>query len=397
MTRTLSAGQARRIVLAAQGLAATPRRPPTRRAFRSLARQLGALQIDSVNVMVRAHYMPPFARLGAYPTQMLEREAWGRRPSLFEYWGHAASLMPVELQPLFRWRMDRARGRGGKSYLGRLAAERPDFIAGVLAEIRRRGPVTGGDFAEGPRKSGWWNWSDGKSALEWLFYVGDITTRTRRGFERVYDLTERVLPAEVLDRPTPPEAEAKRELVLIAARAMGVADVADLADYFRILQSEAKAAAEALAVEGLLERVKVEGWRGTAYLAAGTRLPRRAEGAALLSPFDNLIWRRERTERLFGLRYRIGIYTPADQREHGYYVYPFLLGDRLAARVDLKADRKAGALLVQAAHLEAGADPDAVVGPLARALAEAAEWQGLGEVAVMKKGGLSTALSREFD
>jgi hypothetical protein len=397
MSRTLSASQARRIALAAQGLAAPrPPRPAGRRAFRAIARSLGALQIDSVNVMVRAHYMPPFARLGAYAPALLEEEAWGRRPSLFEYWGHAASLMPVELQPLFRWRMAWARARGGKSYLGRLAAERPDYVAEVLAEIRRRGPVTGGDFADGPRQGGWWSWSNGKQALEWLFYVGEITTRTRRGFERVYDLTERVIPSEVLSRPTPSEADAKRELVRIAAEAMGVADVADLADYFRILQSDAKAAAESLAEAGALERVKVEGWRGAAYLAAGARQPRRAAGAALLSPFDNLIWRRERAERLFGLRYRIGIYTPADQREHGYYVYPFLLGETIAARVDLKADRKAGKLMVQAAHLEPPAEAEAVIGPLAAELAALAAWQGLGEIAVAKKGGLSTALSREF-
>ena len=397
MTRTLSASQARRIALAAQGLAAPrPARPAGRRAFRALARSLGALQIDSVNVLVRAHYMPPFSRLGAYAPGTLDEEAWGKRPSLFEYWGHAASLMPIELQPLFRWRMVRARGRGGKSYLGELAAERPDYVAEVLAEIRRRGPVTGGAFAEGPRRSGWWNWSDGKKALEWLFYVGEITTRTRRGFERVYDLTERVIPPAILARPTPSEADAKRALVRIAAEAMGVADVADLADYFRILQADAKAAAESLVEEGVLERAKVEGWRGQAYVVVAARVPRRAAGAALLSPFDNLIWRRERTSRLFGLRYRIGIYTPADQREHGYYVYPFLLGETIAARVDLKADRKAGRLMVQAAHLEPGADEGAVAEALASELAAAAAWQGLSEIAVAKKGGLATALSRKF-
>jgi hypothetical protein len=397
MSRTLSASQARRIALAAQSLAAPrPARAVTRRGFRALAGRLGALQIDSVNVMVRAHYMPPFSRLGGYAPGLLEDEAWGQRPSLFEYWGHAASLMPIELQPLLRWRMARAHETKTKSYLAALARERPDYVAEVLAEIRRRGPVTGGEFAAGPRKSGWWNWSDGKSALEWLFYAGEITTRTRRGFERVYDLTERVIPPRILAQPTPSEADAKRELVRIAARALGVADVADLADYFRILQADAKAAAEDLVAEGMLERVKVEGWRGPTYLAADAKLPRQASGAALLSPFDNLIWRRERAERLFGLRYRIGIYTPAAQREHGYYVYPFLLGERIAARVDLKADRKSGRLLAQAAHLEPGEAAEAVARPLAAELAALAAWQGLGEVAVAKTGGLATALSREF-
>jgi hypothetical protein len=399
MSRTLSAGQARRIALAAQGLAApAAAKPVTRRAVRALASRLGFIQLDSVNVFVRAHYMPLFARLGVHPTTHLDDEAWGRRPSLFEYWGHAAVLMPVALQPLFRWKMERARTSERKSGLAQFGRENRAYIDHVLAEVRRRGPVTGGDFApEGPREAGWWNWSEGKSALEWLFWAGLITTRTRRGFERVYDLTERVIPAPILDIPTPSLADAQCELVRISAEAMGVATLADLADNFGLLQSDARARVRELIEAGTLEEVRIEGWRAPAYLATGAKLPRRASGAALLAPFDNLIWRRERTERLFGLRYRIGIYTPAAQREHGYYVYPFLLGERIAARVDLKADRKSGRLLVQAAHLEPGAAEDAVLGPLAEALARAAAWQGLGEVAVAKKGGLATALSRKFD
>jgi uncharacterized protein YcaQ len=399
MSRTLSAGQARRIVLAAQGLAGPAAdRPVTRRAVRTLADRLGFIQLDSVNVFVRAHYMPPFARLGAYPTSHLDEEAWGRRPSLFEYWGHAAVLMPVGLQPLFRWKMARAQNSQRPSGLAKFGRENRAYVAEVLAEVRRRGPVTGGDFApEGPREAGWWNWSEGKSALEWLFWAGEITTRTRRVFERVYDLTERVIPAEVLATPTPAVADATRELVRISAEAMGVATVADLADNFGMLQVDAKARVLELVEAGVVEAVRVEGWRAPAYLATGARLPRKADGAALLAPFDNLIWRRERTERLFGLRYRIGIYTPAARREDGYYVYPFLLGEKIAARVDLKADRKAGKLLVQAAHLEPGAAADEVLAPLAEALARAAAWQGLGDVAVAKKGGLATALSGKFD
>jgi hypothetical protein len=399
MTRSLSPAQARRIALAAQGLAAPrPAKPATRRAFRGMATRLGAIQLDSVNVFSRAHYMPAFARLGAYPHALLEAEAWGRKPSLFEFWGHAAALMPVEMQPLFRWKMERARHRGGKSALAALRREKGAYIDHVLEEVRRRGPVTGGDFApEAKREAGWWNWSEGKSALEWLFWVGLITTKTRRGFERVYDLTERVIPAHILALPTPSAADAQRELVRIAARAMGVATAGDLADYFRIYQADAKARALELVEAGALELVGVPGWRGPVFLATEAKLPRHATGAALLSPFDNMIWGRERTERLFAMRYRIGIYTPAAEREHGYYVYPFLLGDRIAARVDLKADRKAGRLLVQAAHLEPGALEDEVVGPLAEELRLAAGWQGLGEIAVMKKGGLSAALSREFD
>jgi uncharacterized protein YcaQ len=341
--------------------------------------------------------MPAFSRLGPYAPALLEAAAWGRRPNLFEYWGHVACLMPVEMQPLFRWRMEQARANERTGGLFEFARERGDYIASVLEQIRQRGPVTGGDFApEARRKAGWWSWSEGKMALEWLFYAGLITTKTRRAFERVYDLTERVIPADILALPTPSKADAHRELVRVAAEAMGIATVADLADYFRILQAEAKARADELVEAGALEKVAVDGWRGHVYLAAGARLPRRATGAALLSPFDNMIWRRERTERMFGLRYRIGIYTPADQREHGYYVYPFLMDDALVARVDLKADRAAGRLLVQAAHLEAGADAGETAARLAAELASVAAWQGLGEVAVMKKGGLAAALSREI-
>jgi len=400
MTRTLSASQARRIALAAQGLAAPrPDKPVGPAAFRKLARRLGAIQIDSVNVFVRTHYMPAFSRLGDYPAGLLEKEAWGRRPSLFEYWGHAASFMPVEWQPLFRWRMEVGRkGRDGrKDRLTAFAREKQAYIDEVLAQIARRGPVTGGDFApEGPLKSGWWEWSDGKIALEWLFRAGLITTKTRRGFERVYDLTERVMPPAVLGAPTPSAADAKRELVLTSARAMGVATVADLADYFRLLQAEVRTSLAELIEAGAVEEVRVEGWRERAYLATDAKLPRRATGAALLSPFDNMIWRRERTERMFEARYRIGLYTPAAQRDEGYYVLMFLLGERIAARVDLKADRKLGALLVQAAHLEPGADETETSTALAAELRAIAAWQGLGDIAVAKKGGLSTALSREF-
>jgi len=399
MSRTLSAAQARRIAVAAQGLAAPkPARPVTARGLRTLAGRLGALQLDSVNVFARTHYMPTFSRLGPYDPAILEREAWGRRRSLFEYWGHAASLLPLQLQPLLRWKMERARQGRGKTWLGSFGSERRRFVDDVLAEIARRGAVTGADFAPaGPRKSGWWEWTDGKRALEWLFWIGLITTKTRRGFERVYDLTERVIPADILALPTPSEADAQRELVRRSAEAMGVATVGDLADYFRLpYQADAKARALELVEQGVLEEVGVPGWRGPVFLHVGAKLPRRAAGAALLSPFDNLIWRRERTERVFGVRYRIGLYTPAAQRQHGYYVYPFLLGDRLAAQVDLKADRKAGALLVQAAHLEPGAGEDEVTGPLAAELSRAAAWQGLADVRIAKKGGLAAALSREF-
>jgi hypothetical protein len=396
MARDLSARQARRIALAAQGLAARrPEGPAKRRDLRKLADRLGAIQIDSVNVLARAHYLPAFSRLGVYPLTLLEDEAWGKRPSLFEYWGHAASLMPLALQPLLRWRMTRTRGmRDG--HWGSFALERRNYIGQVLAEVERRGPVTGGDFADGPRKSGWWNWSHGKHALEWLFAAGLIATKTRRGFERVYDLIERVIPATVLDRPTPDEADAHRALLMIAARAMGVATEGDLRDYFRLPVVETRARLADLIAAGELQLVDVEGWRQRAYLVADAKAPRRLAACALLSPFDNLIWRRERTERLFGARVRLEIYTPAHKREHGYYVLPFLLGESIAARVDLKADRKARRLLVQAAHLEPGADRAAVVPCLAGELARLANWLSLNEVAVFKKGNLAAALRHEL-
>ena len=399
MSRSLSARQARRIALAAQGLAAArPEGPVTRRRFRQLSKRLGAIQLDSVNVVVRTHYLPAFSRLGAYPLSMLDTEAWGKKPSLFEYWGHMASLQPVTLQPLLRWRMEEARsGLGTWKHLARFGRERRDYIEAVLCEIERRGPVTGADFADpGPRKSGWWEWSNGKQALEWLFWAGLITTKTRRGFERVYDLTERVLPRAVVEAPTPSAPEAQRALIMIAARAMGVATSGDLRDYFRLpVEGFASRLAE-LVEAGALERVTVQGWRQGAYLVADAAVPRRLAAAALLSPFDNLIWRRERTEQLFGARIRLEIYTPSHKREHGYYVLPFLLGETIAARVDLKSDRKAGRLLVQAAHLEPGATALETAPALAGELARLAGWLGLAQVSVIGRGALAGPLAREL-
>jgi uncharacterized protein YcaQ len=379
----LSAAQARRIAIAAQGLAGPPPSGAVTPArLKRLVTALGVIQIDSVNVLTRSHYLPPFARLGAYPREMLDTAAWGEKPVLFEYWGHEASFLPVASQPLFRWRMARARAGETWSGLAAFGRERRDYIDAVFRRIEQEGPLTGGDFADAPRQAGWWNWSHGKRALEWLFWAGAITTRTRRGFERVYDLTERVLPPAVIDAPTPSEAEAQRDLLRIAARAMGVATAGDLRDYFRLPVAEFKDRLAELVDAGDLTPVVVAGWDRPAYLARDARIPRRASGAALLSPFDNLIWRRERTERLFGLRYRIEIYTPAHKRTHGYYVLPFLLGDALAARVDLKADRQAGVLRVQAAHVEGGA-PMETPGGLARALWRMAHWLGLRQIAIM--------------
>jgi uncharacterized protein YcaQ len=395
VTETLSPRTARRIALSAQGFGRAHPATPGRKHVRDLVRRLGVVQIDSVNVVTRTHYLPAFSRLGDYPREALEAEAWGGRRGLFEYWGHEASLLPLELQPLLRWRMERAREGAMWTGLARFGREKRDYIDGVLDEIERRGPVTGADFAEGPRgQPGWWSWSDGKRALEWLFWAGLITTKTRRGFERVYDLTERALPGRIIDLPTPTEADAQRDLVRLAARAMGVATLADLRDYFRLPLADARARVVELAEAGELVAVAVKGWRQPAYLDPQARRPRGVRAAALLSPFDNLIWTRDRTERLFGVKVRLEIYTPAHKRAHGYYVLPFLQDEAITARVDLKSDRQAGVLRVQAAWREPDATPDTAA-RLGVELRRMSAWLGLGEVEVAGKGDLAEALDAE--
>jgi uncharacterized protein YcaQ len=354
----ISAAEARRIALAAQGLA-EPRRPDGR-AVRRLFDRVALVQIDSVNVLSRAHYLPGFARLGPYPREALDRAAHFAPRRLFEYWGHEASLMPVGLHPLLRWRMARAHDEawGG---MRRVARERPELLRDVLEQVRERGPIAARDLAEQrPRRSGpWWDWSESKKAIELLFWSGEVTSaRRRETFERLYDLPERVLPRAVLDAPTPAPEDAQRELVRIAARALGVAALPELRDYFRLPADAIRARVGELAEAGELLPVEVEGWDVPAWLHRDARIPRRVDARALLGPFDNLLWERGRVERLFGFRFRLEIYVPAPKRVHGYYVLPFLLGDRLVARVDLKADRRAGALLVHAVHHEPGAPPE---------------------------------------
>ncbi len=380
----IGAAQARRIALSACGFGERRTESPSGRHLSRVTQRLGLVQIDSVNVLARAHLVPFFSRLGPYDPTLLDRLAYGgRRRQLFEYWGHEASLIRVELQPCLRWRMERARaGQGIYGGLAKLRAEQPVFIDAALEEVRRRGPLAARDLAEGGTgKGSWWGWSDGKRALEWLFWAGLLTTKTRRpGFDRVYDLPERVLPPEIAAAPTPSPADAQRELVRVASRALGIATERDLRDYFRLSPEDARAAIASLVENGDLLPVDVEGWRNPAYLDPDARFPRRVEAAALVSPFDPLVWERSRAERLFGFRYRLEIYTPAPKREHGYYVLPFLLRDRIAARLDLKADRQSGQLLVLSLHLEPGADPDEVRPALDRELAEMARWLGLTEV-----------------
>jgi len=392
----LTAGEARRIALAAQGFA-TPRPtgPVSRRQLLKQIERLGVVQIDSVNVVSRTHYLPAFSRLGAYPRTMLEDLAWKKKRPLFEYWAHEASLLPLESQPLFRWRMEDAyEGRGVWKGVARFLRERREFVDKVLDEIRTRGPLSAGELEMGHKgEGGWWGWSEAKRAVECLFWTGELTTATRRGtFERVYGLPEKVLPKAILELPTPSREDAHRALYRQAIRAMGVAASKDLRDYFRMPVEGAKARMAELVEDGSMIPVTVKGWREPAYLDPAAKRPRKVDAQALLSPFDNLIWFRERTERMFAVRYRIEIYTPAAKRTHGYYVLPFLEGDALTARVDLKSDRKAGVLIVQASHAEPWAS-DATPVRLAQELRLMAGWLGLESVRVEKKGDLSTALA----
>jgi uncharacterized protein YcaQ len=396
----LSAAEARRVALAAQGFAEPPlsRAVDTRALRGRVVDRVGLIQIDSVNVLQRAHYLPAFARLGPYDTNLLDKLSHYAPRRLFEYWGHEASLIPVELHPHLRWRMQRAHDDawGG---MRRIARERPELVAAVLEDLRARGPLTASQLAhlDEPRgkKGPWWDWSDVKRALEFLFWSGEITSARRRRFERLYDVPERVIPAGVLAVPTPPVEEAQRELLRVAARSLGVATATDLRDYFRLPAAEAKLRIAELIEAGELLPVAVEGWAQDAYLAPGARLPRRVEARALVGPFDSLIWERPRVERLFGMRYRIEIYVPKEQRVHGYYVLPLLYGDRLVARVDLKADRAAGALLVQAAHAEPQA-PEETAEVLMEQLRSMASWLGLDDVVVVGAGGLAPALTKAY-
>ncbi len=392
----LDAATARRIALAAQGFAARRGSAPSRwPVIAATIDRLGLLQIDSVNVLVRAHYLPVFSRIGAYDTAAFERRAFSRRHrTLFEYWAHEASLLPLAFHPLMRWRMARAAaGEGIYGALARFARDNPAYVAAVRSEVAARGPVGAGALSDpGERGGSWWGWHKGKIALEYLFWAGEITTAERRGFERLYDLTERVIPADILAMPTPPEADAVRALVAFAGRALGVAAETDLRDYFRLPVAAARQAIGELVEEGVLVPVAVAGWKPQAYVAAGLPEPGDPKPTALLSPFDPLVWNRGRTERLFDFHYRIEIYTPQHKRVFGYYVLPFLHRGRLRARVDLKADRAAGLLRVLGAHPEPGGRSAATASALAAELRRLADWLGLAGISVTAGGDFAAAV-----
>ena len=390
---SLSRAQARRIALAAQGFNDTSHATPTMRTLQRTVERTGVLQVDSVNVLQRAHFMPLYSRMGAYDPDLLRRAASGReRRRLVEYWAHMQAYMPVELWPVMSHRMADHLAQRGK---WGTAEDHDRLEVSLLAEIRERGAATARQLDEGlPRaKDHWgWNWSATRRVLDAMFSAGQLAITGRNGqFEILYDLPERVLPSRVLAMPTPTRTEADLELVRRAARSHGVATVKDLADYYRMPVAATAAAALTLVEAGELLPVTVEGRRPAAYLHRDARLPRRVDARALLSPFDPVVWERARTEELFDFRYRIEIYTPAAKRVHGYYVLPFLLGDRIVARVDLKADRPARRLIVKAAFAEPGA-PDETAEQLRDELARLAAWLGLDEIVSEPRGDLAPAL-----
>jgi uncharacterized protein YcaQ len=384
------------VALAAQGFQYQDRtKKVTWSRMASTIERLNLLQIDSVNVLIRSHYLPLFSRLGAYSRATLdERSFGGTKRALFECWAHEASLLPLDLHPLMRWRMARARaGNGTYGSMSRFGQEERRYLRQVLDFVTRNGPtaasgVPGGGKAEG----GWWGWSKGKLALETLFDQGMLTTATRVGFERLYDIPERVIPTDILKRDTPSEAESIRRLLDLSARAHGIGTEKDLRDYFRLPGPETKRAVLELVEEGTLLPVSVEGWKHAAYLHRDAALPRKAGSTALLSPFDPLVWERARAERLFDFHYRLEIYTPAPKRKFGYYVLPFLHGDRIAGRVCLKADRQAGVLRANATHHEPHAAVDETAAALAGELKLMAGWLGLHSVDVGPTGNLAHAL-----
>ena len=381
---SFSLKQARRMALAAQGFSGRQTPALIKAAhLNRLIERLGVLQIDSVNAVVRSHYLPLFSRLGTYSPLILEHAAWsqGRRRSLFEYWGHEASLLPMALYPLMRWRMERAKlGQGIYSQMARFGREQQATIQRVLHTVEQQGALGAGSLSTREERAGpWWDWSDEKHALEWLFAAGLVTVAGRRGFERLYDLPERVIPADMLQASVN-EAEAQRGLLLHSATALGVATEKDLRDYFRLDPADSRGRLAELVEDGQLQACQVQGWKQPAYCLPEPKVPRKVPASALLSPFDSLIWERSRTERLFDFRYRLEIYTPQHKRVYGYYVLPFLHNERIAARVDLRAERANGRLAVHAVHEEEPGLDEEGMQALALNLRQMANWLGLEQV-----------------
>ncbi|MEV0027725.1 crosslink repair DNA glycosylase YcaQ family protein [Nocardia sp. NPDC050793] len=398
--RKMSAAAARRTALAAQGFGRRRPATVTRRTVADVLARTQLLQLDSVSAVVRAHYAPVFSRIGAYDRALLDEFAWshsaGRPRRLVEYWAHEAALIPVEDWPLMRWRMERYR-HGRWSGMRKVLERNPTLGKDILDVIRDVGAATAGEVErhlelDKPRPKGsWWNLSDTKMICEQLFAAGELSVDKRVGFARHYDLAERVIPPEVLARNVS-EADAVLELVRRAATALGIGTEADLRDYYRMHRTQTEPAIAALADAGELEEVEVAGWGKPAYLWTGAATPRRVEGAALLCPFDPLVFFRPRTERIFDFHYRIEIYTPEHKRVHGYYVFPFLKDGELVGRVDLRAERAKGRLLVPGAFAEPGRCDAETAAALRTTLREMADWLELDDVVIGERGDLAALL-----
>jgi uncharacterized protein YcaQ len=400
MPQSVSPALARRIALAAQGFGRAPGVTPGIRQLDALVNRLQLLQIDSVNVFERSHYMPAFSRLGPYDKAQLDRLTTGSEARFTEYWAHEASSVPLDTWPLLRWRMQAYRDLSARTPDGWSQANRP-MLDWLLAELAENGPMRASAIEhDANRRSGpWWGWSDVKTGLETLFRWGDVVSAGRERFERIYGLPEQVFPRELLERQVN-RHDAHRELISRSARAHGIGTAKDFADYFRLKTPPALTAIRELEESGELIPVVVPGWEQAgkpipAWLHRDARLPRRIDAAAVLSPFDPVVWKRPRALRLFDFHYRIEIYTPEPKRVFGYYSLPVLLDDTIVGRVDLKNDRQAGVLRVQSAWAEEGA-PVETAERLAAVLRDAARWQGLGEIVVVQRGTLAAGLAAEL-
>jgi uncharacterized protein YcaQ len=409
---TLSLPEARRLAVASQGFGPRPAKP-TIAHVRKLAARVHAFQIDSVNVLARAHYVPAFARLGPYRMESLDTLAYRKR-ELFEYWGHAACLLPISLYPLMRYRMHPEETRTF------VRSKRGTYVAQVYSDVAERGPIAASELSNPGKRSGnWWSWGAGKAAIEYLYDSGLVAIAGRRGFERLYDLAERVIPPTALAAPAPPREESMKQLICLAAKACGVGTFGDITGYFKTdgwhdrvatepwwerkkgtnlgrAKPVAKRLVAELVEEGRLLPAHVDGWTEPAYLAPGVRVPRAVHARALVTPFDSLVWDRKRIDRLFGMKYTIELYTPEPKRVYGYYVFPFLLGEKLVARCDLKADRQRKVLMVQSAFLERGQNVRNVVPELAGELRQMQAWLELDGIEVASRGDLAPKLRRSL-
>jgi len=388
---TLSAAQARRIALAAQGFTdAKPKGRVDARHFRRALDRMTILQLDSVNVLCRSHFLPVFARLGAYDRDQLDHWIWQSGEN-HEFLAHEASITRMDLYPLLRHRMDISRWKGGTAF----KAEHPEQLDAIRVEIDEHGPRSVKDLPDAGDRSGpWWGWSKGKIGLEVMYRNGDLSIAERtKTFLTHYDLPERVIPSEVLGADPVEPQDAWRAMLLLGARSHGIGTDKDLADYFRLKVTDCRPLLAELVATGQLRQVEVEGWDDPAYLHPEAKRPRSVDARALLSPFDPVVWFRPRAERLFDFHYRIEIYVPEKKRVHGYYVLPFLLGDEIVGRVDLKADRTAGQLLAKAAFIEPGHDKAVVAPALAQTLHEMAAWLGLDTVKVGRRGDIAAELA----